>query len=108
MINTKHHAGSQCVQFVHTINYLALKVLRKMPLLALVFRRFIDFLNNVQRLHLRALKTTKFMHTLFELSHLDGSIGCSKMESDSLEHLSSHTKHHNRERITLNSATIKV
>lgn len=79
-----------------------------MPLLALVFRRFIDFLNNVQRLHLRALKTTKFVHTLFELSHLDGSIGCSKMESDSLEHLSSHTKHHNRERITLNSATIKV
>lgn len=76
MIDTKHHAGSQSIQFVHSINDLALEVLRKMSLLAFVFRRFVDFLHNIQRLHLRALEATELVHTFFEFGHLDGSIGC--------------------------------
>lgn len=61
---------------MNTIDNFSLEVFGKVPLLSFVLRRLIDFLDNVQRFHLRTLQVAKFMQSFLKLGHLDSRICC--------------------------------
>ena len=55
--NAEHNAGCECVQFVHTVNHFSLEILGKVFLLSFRFGRLIQFLHEIEVLHLRSLHT---------------------------------------------------
>jgi hypothetical protein len=74
--NAQHHASSQRVELVHTIDDFALEVLREMSLFSSLFCRLIEFLDEIERLHLWSLQRTKFVCHAIQHRDLDLCIGC--------------------------------